>query len=201
MNPLRFSDAKPQLSDELIAAGTALKVILHINPGGYSDPNLGISHGLATEGKSGSIFLKGEFTVLAGPYAKRKIFTMIGLFSPNGEAWHQMGRTMIRAMLESAYQVLPSDQSEQADQKRTIASYDQLNGLEFVVRVAVETDPQGKPRNCIQRIVTPDQEPYQSCMASENQPMPQRSQPVQQQSTMPRGRYPSSGYSTPGQEW
>ena len=77
-----FNDAK-QVSN-LIPKGTLAKVRLSIRPGGFDDPSQGWTGGYATQGSTGAVYLNGEFTVLEGPYARRKVFTLIGLFSPKG---------------------------------------------------------------------------------------------------------------------
>ena len=43
-------------------------------------------------------YLNGEFTVLEGQYAKRKIFTLIGLYSAKGPEWAKMGRSFVRGI-------------------------------------------------------------------------------------------------------
>lgn len=75
-----YNDA--QQNPNLIPKGTLAKVRLTIRPGGFDDPAQGWTGGYATRGSTGAVYLNGEFTVLEGPYAKRKIFTLIGLYSP-----------------------------------------------------------------------------------------------------------------------
>src|SRR5690606_27489049 len=93
-----FNDAKQ--NSNIIPKGTLAKVRLTIRPGGFDDPAQGWTGGYATRGTTGSVYLSGEFTVLEGPYARRKIFTLIGLYSPKGPDWANMGRSLIRGMLD-----------------------------------------------------------------------------------------------------
>ena len=80
-----FNSADTQSAFSLIPKGTIARVRMTIRPGGYNDPAQGWTGGYATYGdKSGSVYLNGEFTVLEGPYAKRKVFTLVGLFSTKG---------------------------------------------------------------------------------------------------------------------
>lgn len=72
-----YNDARS--NPNLIPKGTVAKVRLTIRPGGFDDPSQGWTGGYATRGNTGAVYLNGEFTVLEGPYAKRKIFTLIGL--------------------------------------------------------------------------------------------------------------------------
>ena len=95
-----FNDA--QSNTNLIPKGTLAKVRLTIRPGGFDDASQGWTGGYATRGSTGAVYLNGEFTVTEGPYARRKIFTLIGLYSPKGPDWTNMGRSLVRGMLNSA---------------------------------------------------------------------------------------------------
>jgi len=85
-----FNDAAQNAN--LIPKGTIARVRLTIRPGGFDDPSQGWTGGYAKRGTTGSVYLDAEYTVLEGPYAKRKIWSMIGLYSPNGPNWANMGR-------------------------------------------------------------------------------------------------------------
>ena len=111
-----FNDAKQ--NSNIIPKGTLAKVRLTIRPGGFDDPAQGWTGGYATRGTTGSVYLSGEFTVLEGPYARRKIFTLIGLYSPKGPDWANMGRSLIRGMLNSARGISDKDTSAQAQAAR-----------------------------------------------------------------------------------
>lgn len=67
-----FNDARSTTS--VIPKGAIAKVRLSIRPGGYDDPSQGWTGGYATRGSTGAVYLNAEFTVLEGPYARRKIF-------------------------------------------------------------------------------------------------------------------------------
>jgi len=60
----------------------------------------------ARRGTTGSVYLDVEYTVLEGPYAKRKIWSMIGLYSASGPNWGQHGPQPVRGILNSARVVL-----------------------------------------------------------------------------------------------
>ena len=107
-----YNDA--QSNPNLIPKGTLAKVRITIRPGGFDDPSQGWTGGYATRGNTGAVYLNGEFTVLEGPYAKRKIWTLIGLYSPKGPEWANMGRSLIRGMLNSARGLSDKDVSPQA---------------------------------------------------------------------------------------
>ena len=165
MNWNDFNDAEQQTSFDLIPKGTLTKVRMTIKPGGFDDAARGWTDGYATESfDTGSIYLAAEFVVLEGEFAKRKLWGNIGLHSPKGDAWANMGRTFIRAALNSAYGVLPSDQSPEAQNVRRIASFAALDGIEFVARIDVEKDNKGEFRNTIKQVIEPDHKDYARLM-------------------------------------
>ncbi len=165
MNWNDFNDAEQQTSFDLIPKGTVAKVRMTIKPGGYDDAARGWTDGYATESfDTGSIYLAAEFVVLEGEHAKRKLWSNIGLHSPKGDTWANMGRTFIRAVLNSAYGMLPSDQSPEAQNARRIASFAALDGIEFVARIDVEKDSKGENRNVIKLAIEPDHKDYATFM-------------------------------------
>ena len=159
-----FNDA--QTNTNLIPKGTLAKVRLTIRPGGFDDPSQGWTGGYATRGSTGAVYLNGEFTVLEGPYARRKIFTLIGLYSPKGPDWANMGRGLIRGMLNSARGLSDKDLSEAAQAARRISGFADLDGLEFVARIDIGTDTNGEDKNEIRAAVTPDHRDYAALMGT-----------------------------------
>ena len=157
-----FNDAKQVVN--LIPKGTTAKVRLSIRPGGYDDPTQGWTGGYATRGTTGSVYISGEFTVLEGPYARRKVFTLIGLFSPKGPEWGNMGRALVRAILNSARGLSDKDSSPQAQAARRISGVGDLDGIEFVAKIDVGKDTNGDDKNEIRAAITPDHKEYASLM-------------------------------------
>ena len=115
-----FNDAQ---NTSIMPKGEIVKVRLTIRPGGHDDPSQGWTGGYATRGDSGAVYLNAEFTVLEGPYARRKIFTLIGLYSPKGPEWANMGRALIRGILNSARGISDKDTSAQAQAARRISGF------------------------------------------------------------------------------
>lgn len=157
-----YNDARQ--NPNLIPKGTIAKVRLTIRPGGFDDPSQGWTGGYATRGSSGAVYLSGEFTVLEGPYARRKVFTMIGLYSPKGPDWANMGRSFVRGMLNSARGISDKDVSPQAQAARRISGFGDLEGLEFVAKIDIGTDANGEDKNEIRAAVTPDHRGYAEAM-------------------------------------
>ena len=161
-NYFDFQDADPQQSGfDLIPKGTLAPVRTTFKPGGYDDPSQGWDGGYATQSfETGSIYLAAEFVITAGDYAKRKMWSNIGLYSPKGPTWGQMGRSFIRAILNSARNVHPQDNSPQAAAARRIQGFHELDGIEFLARIDIEKDAKGQDRNVIKVAVEPDHPDY-----------------------------------------
>ncbi len=157
-----YNDASQ--NPNLIPKGTIAKVRLTIRPGGFDDPSQGWTGGYATRGSTGAVYLNGEFTVLEGPYAKRKIFTLVGLYSPKGPDWGNMGRSFVRGMLNSARGISDKDASPQAQAARRIGGFADLEGLEFLAKIDTGTDANGEAKNEIRMAVTPDHRAYATAM-------------------------------------
>ena len=156
-----FNDAEQQQSFDLIPTGTVARVRMTIKPGGFDDPAQGWNGGYATQSfETGSVYLSCEFVVLEGEFARRKMWSNIGLQSPKGPNWGNMGRTFVRAALNSARNIRPQDNSPQAAAARRIAGFHELDGLEFVARIDVEKDGRGELKNVVKLAVEPDHPDY-----------------------------------------
>ncbi len=156
-----FNDAEQQNDFDVIPKGTIARLRMTIKPGGYDHPDFNWTGGYATQSlDTGSVYLSCEFVVLEGPFAKRKVFSNIGLYSPKGETWGQMGRSFIRAMLNSSRQINPKDMSPQAAAARRIQGFHELDGIEFVGRIDVEKDSKGEWRNIVKFAIEPGAPEY-----------------------------------------
>src|SRR5512134_2140930 len=156
-----FNDAQ---HTALMPKGEIIKTRMVIRPGGHDDPAQGWTGGYATRSDSGAVYLNAEFTVLEGPYARRKIFTLIGLYSPKGPEWANMGRALIRGILNSARGISNKDTSPEAQAARRISGFKDLDGIEFLARVDVGEDVNGDPKNEIRKAITPDHRDYARSM-------------------------------------
>lgn len=106
-----FNSADDQNSFDLIPKGTLVKVRMTIRPGGYDDASQGWTGGYATQSNTtGSIYLNCEFVVLDGPYAKRKMWSLIGLHSPKGPEWGEHGSRVYQRHSEFGARPSPSGQ-------------------------------------------------------------------------------------------
>ncbi len=161
-----FNDAEAQRGAfDLIPRGTIVPLRMSIKPGGHDDPSQGWTGGYATETfDTGAVYLACEFVVTGGPFAKRKMWSNIGLHSRKGPTWGQMGRSFIRAALNSSRNVHPQDNTPQAAAARRINSFADLDGIEFIARVDVEKDAKGEDRNVVKIAIEPDHKDYAALM-------------------------------------
>ena len=157
-----FNGAEPLPAQfELIPANTLAKVHLTIRPGA-----VGPDGWLTQSQSSDALYLSTEAVILEGPYAKRHVYTRIGIrgksVSERGEdSYANRGRLLIRGLLESARGIHPDDASDRARAARTIRSFGDLNGLTFAAKIGVERDRRnGEPRNVIAAAITPDHQEY-----------------------------------------
>ena len=119
-----FNSASEQTSFDLIPKGTLVRVRMTIKPGGFDDASQGWTGGYATRSSStGSVYLNCEFVVTDGEFARRKMWSLIGLHSPKGPEWANMGRTFVKAILNSARGVHPGDNSPAAQGRRAACRY------------------------------------------------------------------------------
>jgi len=191
-----FNDARQNAN--LIPKGTIAQVRLTIRPGGFDDPSQGWTGGYAKRGTTGSVYLDAEYTVLEGPYAKRKIWSMIGLYSASGPNWANMGRSLVRGILNSARGLSDKDNSPEAQNARRISGFADLDGIEFVARIDVGKDSNGDDKNEIRQAVTRDHKEYAAAVGGNAAPIgyaPAPAYPAPQPSYA--GSVQSSGYASP----
>ena len=151
-----FSSAEDQQSFDVIPKGTIARVRMTIKPGGYNDPDQGWTGGYATLGDSGAVYLNCEFVVLEGPFARRKIWSLIGLHSSKGPTYANMGRSFVKGILNSARGFSAKDDSPQAQAARRINGIGDLDGIEFTARIDIEKNQHGEDKNAIKTAITKD---------------------------------------------
>jgi hypothetical protein len=160
-----FNDAQDQQSYDLIPKGTLARVRMTIKPGGFDSPEHGWTGGYATQSdKTGSVYLNAEFVVTEGEFARRKVWSLIGLYSPKGPEWANIGRSFVRAILNSSHNLHPQDNGPQAVAARRIQGFADLDGIEFLAKIDVEQDQQGQSKNAIKVAIQPDHKDYARLM-------------------------------------
>jgi hypothetical protein len=155
-----YSEAPKQYERELIPACTIATLQLAIRFGNAGEDDL------LKRSKDGACeMLDLEFTIVDGPYAKRKLWmnlVLAGTTAGHAEAAFR-SRGTLKAILDSAHGLDPKDKSSQARAARTVSLKD-FDGLRFVGKIGVET---GKPKNdgsgqnyndknILEKVITPD---------------------------------------------
>lgn len=162
-----FNNSDNQSNFDVIPNNTIAKVRMAVKPGGYDDSSQGWSGGYATKNDvTGSVYLSCEFVVLEGEYARRKVWSMIGLHSNKGPEWGNIGRSFIKAILNSARGFSESDNSPAAQSARKINGLADLDGIEFVAKITTKKAQNDELRNEIRFAITPDHKDYRDVMGS-----------------------------------
>jgi len=157
-----FNDAEDQMSYELIPHKTIAKVRLMLKKGNHTTKEW--PDGYATLSKSGTcVYLACAFVILGGEYENRKVWSNIGLHSDNSEKYGQIGRSMTKAILNSARGLHSKDKSPEAERQRQISSFAELDNLTCVAEITIN-DKGHQPRNEIKTIITPDHARYREFM-------------------------------------
>ena len=159
---LDFNDAPKQQSFEIIPAGTIAPVAMKVRPGGTGEGGW-----LKDSKSSDAQMLDCEFVVTEGEYANRKFWSYFVLFggklNERGESiGGNISRGQLRAILESARGINPTDESPQARSARAINSWDDMNGMVFLCRIGIQKDKTGQydDKNVIKAVITPDMGEY-----------------------------------------
>lgn len=159
-----YNTADEQQEYDLIPKGTLARVRMTIRPGGLNDPAQGWTGGYATRGKNtDSVYLDCEFVILEGKYAKRKVWSLIGLYSAKGPDWGNQGRAFIKGILNSSRRLSSKDNSPEAQARRRIAGFQELDGVEFVAKIDIENGDRGD-KNVIKLAITTDHKEYATLM-------------------------------------
>ena len=165
-----FNDAEDQMSYELIPHKTIARVRLMLKKGNHTTKEF--PDGYATLSKAGSsIYLACEFVILSGEFEHRKIWSNIGLHSDNSEKYGEIGRSMIKSILNSACGLHSKDKSPEAEKQRQIKSFADLDNLQVVAEITID-DKGYKPRNEIKTILTPDHAKYSEYMEEKSGKFP-----------------------------
>lgn len=160
---LDFNDAPRQQGFDLLPAGTLVKLFVTVRPGSVGPD------GMLTQSKSSDAkYLDCEFTVASAPQRGRKIWQNFTLEGSEAQKAINISAGFIRGMLNSARNIKPDDDSEQARSGRVISGYNDLNGLEFAARVGIQKGSGNYPdRNTITNAIEPDHKDYQRVMSGE----------------------------------
>jgi hypothetical protein len=161
--PYDYSDAPPPQFD-LIPHGTTATVGIHIRAGGVGED------GMCKRSKDGGCeMLDVEFSVLDGTYKGRKFWqNMVLTGTTDGHAKAvDISRGMLKAILDSALGLKPTDVSAEARTARTV-SLKQFEGMAFIAKIGIEkgaakNDGGGgfwDDKNILAGVITPDRKDW-----------------------------------------
>ncbi len=144
---------------ELIPINTVAKARLLLKQGNSPE------HNWVKCAPNGNEYLDCEFIITEGEFAKRKIFHTIGL--KGNQIWVDMSKRFLKNILESAHGLSRYDKSPESENFRKLNSWSDLIGLEVVIRIGVEQQPNYPPKNKILAILTAENPLYQRIKAHE----------------------------------
>jgi hypothetical protein len=171
-----MNDAELPRGTDLIPDGSFVKVTMDIRSGGIDgdgDADRGLLKAARTPG-SDVRMLDCEFTVVAGPHAKRKFWQMFtvagGKVDERGVSigW-KISKGIFRAMIDSALGLDPHDMSEAAKAKRVLRGLSDLQGITFAAKLKIEpaNDPRYGDSNRLERVVLPTEPEWRRIMDGE----------------------------------
>ena len=140
-----------QGSSEPMPDGTVVRAVMNIRPGGEGDG------GWMKLSGAGNPMLDVEWTVISGPYAKRKVWDYMHFT----EKSLPISMRHLRAIVEANYGILPADMSDAAVAKRR-CGFAELQGMEACLMLSIEKDAKGQypDKNRPKAFLTPGESKY-----------------------------------------
>src|SRR5262245_21369438 len=171
-----FAEDKPTTL-EPIPDGTIVYVQMTYTPGGSGPDNAFTKTKPSADNPTPDTeYLKAEFTVLRGPYRGRLFWANLTLKvvkrdeTGNSKAV-ALSRGHTRLMLDSARGLSSKDESPEANARRNIKGFPEMQGIKFVCRVKVEPAKQGYPaKNGLGQVLTKDMKDYPQSEADLDNP-------------------------------
>jgi hypothetical protein len=137
-------------STSLIPENTVARAVLSIRPGGAGDG------GWMKTSAAGGLMIDTEWTIIDGPFAKRKIWKYMSL----SEKAAPITMRQLRAAIEGHHGLKPEDMSEAAQAKRRV-SLDQLSGIEACILIGIEAGTNGyEAKNTLKAVIAPGEGKY-----------------------------------------
>jgi len=141
---------------KLIPANTVARARFTLKPGDSpEDPYLKMS-------RNGGTYLDGEFTILDGEYAKRKVFHKIGI--SGNETWVEISQRFIKNLLESSRGISRFDKSSESEKYRQIENWSDLDGLDVLIKIGIEEGKEFPDKNKVLGVITAESPLYKQMM-------------------------------------
>ena len=170
---------------ELIPDGTIVRAIIKLEGGTTELPEFGAGTFFRVSQQTNSKWLPMELTIVGGNFDRRKIWQSIfvdgtKISEKTGmPIAKEIGLRTMKAIIDSAFNLDPKDQSEASQQKRNLQGVNQLNGMEFCFKVGIEKGTNGyEDKNKIKVVLTPDMNGF--IAGSPTQSVPASAPPMQQ---------------------
>jgi hypothetical protein len=141
---LDYSNAPPQQDFGTIPDGTLAWAILSLRRGKEGTPET-----ISNSGESS--YLDFELTITEGPFAKRKVWEMVG--TRGTEKYVNQGRSSIRSILEVGRGASAANMAGYQ-----IAGYEQLDTLKVAIEIGVEKQQGYQDKNRVKSWLTPNTE-------------------------------------------
>jgi len=200
LNNANVSDA-PQMERTLIPAGTVCRAVVNVKLGDMEIPEFGVGQWFKASQTSKAKWMELEFTVIGGEHDKRKFWDKIFVdgdkMSPNGiPVTKEIGLSTLRMIIESAFNIVPTDTSAEAQARRQISGVNDLNGMEICAKVGIDKGTNGyADKNKLTAAMTPNQKDFipsgQAPMSQTPASSQQMAQPQQQAQPVASGAVPS----------
>ncbi len=200
LNNANVSDA-PQMERTLIPAGTVCRAVVNVKLGDMEIPEFGTGQWFKKSQTSKAKWMELEFTVIGGEHDKRKFWDKIFVdgdkMSPNGvPVTKEIGLSTLRTIIESAFNIIPTDVSPEAQARRQIQGVNDLNGMEICAKVGIDKGTNGyADKNKLTAAITPNQKDFipsgQVPMSQTPAAAQQLAQPQQQAQPVASGAVPS----------
>ena len=200
LNNANVSDA-PQMERTLIPAGTVCRAVVNVKLGDMEIPEFGTGQWFKKSQTSRAKWMELEFTVIGGEHDKRKFWDKIFVdgdkMSPNGiPVTKEIGLSTLRMIIESAFNIVPTDVSPEAQARRQIQGVNDLNGMEICAKVGIDKGTNGyADKNKLTAAMTPNQKDFipsgQAPMSQTPASSQQMAQPQQQAQPVASGAVPS----------
>jgi|TARA_E500000318_G_scaffold3467_1_gene3893 hypothetical protein len=170
---------------ELIPDGTIVRAFIKLEGGSTELPEYGAGRFFDVAQQTDAKWLPIELTIVGGNFDKRKIWHKIfvdgtKISEKTGmPIAKEIGLRTMKAIIDSAFNLDPKDQSEESQQKRNLQGVNQLNGMEFCFKVGIEKGTNGyEDKNKIKVVLTPDMNGF--IAGSTTQSVPASAPPMQQ---------------------
>jgi hypothetical protein len=170
MSALDFNTAETQ--SELIPDGTTAHVRISVVVGDGKNPPR--ADALIKASKSESLMLTLEAVVTEGKFARRRFWPRYfmgldsGKLTEGQETAVGISRKMIRAIVEAARGIGPTDETPAAMKQRVLTSYEDLDGMEFWCVIGIEKGRDGfDDKNVIKRVLPAGKEPAEADLKRE----------------------------------